>query len=210
MKNLLTSFLICLIVTIGYAQDNFSLHFAQTYSKFKFLDSEGNKDDNITSAINYSYGLNYSKIFSSNIFARIELGYKNLGANSILNNQKLDWSLHYTDLNLGGGYIVNKGKLKPFIGASFYFSYLFKAEQSIGLSYYNMLKMDAIKNTDYGLNVYAGLLYSFTESASVLFELRNSTGMNQLEQNSEPNQSQKLYNRALSLHFGLVFSINKK
>ncbi|PLX09665.1 MAG: hypothetical protein C0596_01195 [Marinilabiliales bacterium] len=77
---------------IAFGQNNFSVHFAQTYSKFKFVDSEGTVDETLSSDINYSYGVNYSKIFDMGIFIRPELGYKNWGAVSIINNnQRLKW-----------------------------------------------------------------------------------------------------------------------
>ena len=201
MKKLLVSLIVLLCVFYVNAQDNFSLHFAQTYAKFKFVDSDGNSDENLTSDIKYSYGLNYSKVFAQGIFIRPELGYKNLGATSILNNQKLDWSLHYVDVNAGGGYIINKYKLKPYLGAAFYFSYLYKANQTTGSYYYDIKANEDIKGIDYGFNVYLGAIYGFTDIASVFFELRNSTGLCQLEPNTE-GQSQELYNRALSFHFG--------
>jgi hypothetical protein len=206
MKKYYSLILFCLVITSVFSQDNFSLNFAQTYSTFKFTDSEGKADSNMNSAIRYSYALNYNKIFSSGLYIRPELGYKNFGANSSINDQKLDWSLHYLDINIGGGYIVGAKKLKPFIGASFYFSSLFKAQQTIGADSYNMIKVNAIKTSDYGLNIHAGLIYSFTDAASVFFEYRYTTGLSQLELGS----GQKLYNRAMSFNFGLAFNITKK
>lgn len=208
MKKIILPFLFCLIISSAYSQNNFSIHFAQTYSKFKFVDSEGNSDENLTADIRYSYGLNYNKIFTNGLYVRPELGYKNLGAVSILDNQKLSWSLHYADINVGGGYMLDKFKFKPYIGASFYFAYLYQAKQTMGLNYYNMLDNEGIKKADFGINAYLGVNYAFTDMAGVFFEIRNTTGLNQLEPNNE-GQSQKLYNRAFSFHFGLAFSINK-
>lgn len=209
MRKIIALLLLSVVINHAYSQDNFSIHFAQTYSKFKFVDSEGNVDENLSSDIRYSYGVNYNKIFESGIFIRPELAYKNFGAISILNNKKLSWSLHYADINVGGGYIINKYKFKPYIGASLYFSYLYKADQTIGLDYYDMIDNGGIKKFDFGLNAYLGVSYSFSEVAGVFFELRNCTGFNQLEPNKE-EQSQELYNRAFSFHFGLAFSIVKK
>ena len=208
MKRIILPFLFCLIISSAYSQDNFSMHFAQTYSKFKFVDSDGNTDENLTADIRYSYGLNYNKIFANGLYVRPELAYKNLGAVSILDNQKLSWSLHYADINVGGGYMLDKFKFKPYIGASFYFAYLYQAKQTMGLNYYNMLDNEGIKKADFGINAYLGVNYAFTDMAGVFFEIRNSTGIKQLEPNNE-GQSQELYNRAFSFHFGLAFSINK-
>ena len=200
----------CLVITSVYSQDNFSVNLAQTHSTFKFTDSDGKTDPNINSAIHYSYALNYNKIFPFGLYIRPEIGYKNFGANSSIYNQKLDWSLHYLDFNIGAGYIVGKKKLKPFIGASFYLSYLFKALQTIGSDSYNMIKENAIKNIDYGLNFYAGLNYSFTDAASVFLGYEYTAGLNQLELNSKPGQSQKLFNNAMSINFGLAYRLISK
>ncbi|MBI5217964.1 MAG: PorT family protein [Bacteroidia bacterium] len=210
MKKYLGFILLCLIINSAYTQDNFSVHFAQTYSWFKFTDSDGNTDKNMTTSIRYSYALNYNKILSSGLYIRPELGYKNFGAGSSLNAQKLDWSLHYLDFNIGGGYIFTKIKFQPFIGISFYTSYLYKAEQSTGNAYIDMIENDAIKTIDYGINSHAGVIYAFTDMASVFLEYRYTTGLNQLEPNSETGQTQKLYNRAMSVHFGLAFKIPQK
>lgn len=191
------------------AQESFSVHFAQTYSKFRFTDTNGNSDENMMSDIRYAYGINYSKLFNSGFFIRPETGYKNLGAVSILNNQKLSWSLHYADANIGAGYLINKFKFQPYAGASLYFAFLYKAEQSIGSAYYNLMQDKEIKTTDYGVNFYGGVKYEFTDLAGVCFELRKSTGLKQLEENSSDGANQKLFNRSFSFHFVLVFSINK-
>lgn len=210
MKKLILIFILIGAVYSGtFAQDNFSLNFAQTYSKFKFIDSQGVANESLTSDIRYSYGLNYNKIFENGLFIRPELGYKHLGAISILgSNQKLSWNLHYADLNAGAGYILQKFKFKPYAGASFYFSYLYKADQTIGAAYYNMLDLKAVKKTDFGVNIYAGVQFAFTRAASVFFEIRNSTGLRQLEPNILDSQNQKMYNRAFSFQFGLSFNLD--
>jgi len=197
-------------VFFDYSPDNFTINFSQTYSRFKFIDSEGNVDENMKSDIRYSYALNYNKIFESGFYLRPELGYKNFGAVSIFNNQKLEWNLHYIDFNIGAGYILYVKKFKPFFGASFYTSFLYKAGQLIGINYYDMMENDAIKTIDCGFNLHAGATYSFNEMVSLFIEYRNTTGFTQLELNSETVQSQKLYNRAMSIHFGLCFYITNK
>ena len=89
-------------------------------------------------------------------------------------------------------------------------SYLYKANQSVGLYYYDMLENKAIKRLDFGVNVYGGAKYIFSGTNAVFLEVRNSTGLHQLEVNSEEGQSQKLFNRALSFHFGVSFILTKK
>ncbi len=189
-----------------------SIHFAQNYATFKYYDSEGNPNEHLTSDIKPSYGFNFNKVFSQAIFLRSEIGYKNYGAISMLdNNERINWSLHYLDFNAGGGYLHSKFKIKPYAGVCFYFSYLYKADQIIGSRYYNMLITNSIKKPDYGINSFLGLQYPFllqhdpfSEYVAVFFEYRNVMGLNQLETNLD-GTNQKLFNRANSFHFGVSF-----
>ncbi|MDA3891459.1 MAG: outer membrane beta-barrel protein, partial [Salinivirgaceae bacterium] len=135
-----------------FGQDSFSVHFSQTYSKFKFVNSDGVQDETINSEINYSYGVNYSKVFNSGVFLRPELGYKNFGAISSVNNERLEWSLSYLDFNLGIGYIYKEYRIQPYFGISPYFAYLYKADQIIGNTYFDMLASESILKSDYGIN----------------------------------------------------------
>ena len=190
--------------------DNVSIHFAQTYARFRFIDSEGNKDEDISFDFRSGYGVNYTKFFTPEIFIKPELGYKNLGASSMLNNQKLDWSLHYLDLNCAGGYLLKLGHIQPYGGLALYMAYLYKANQTIGLLYYDLLAEKDMKRFDYGVNVFGGIKYAFTRSNAFFFEIRNSTGLGQLETKGPAGQNEKTFNRSVSLHFGVSFKIDKK
>jgi hypothetical protein len=207
MKYFASLLLLCSTFTV-VAQDYASVHFAQTFSRFRFTDSQGNVNENLYSDIRYSYGLSYQKLFKGGIFIRPELGYNNLGALSIHNNQKHDWSLHYLDASIGGGLQLDMERLKPYVGASFYTAYLYKANQTIATNYFNLLEDQVLKRFDYGLKTYVGIQYAFTKDGRVFIELNNLTGLHQLEINSESMDDQKLFNRAFSVRFGLVFTIN--
>ena len=185
-----------------------SIHFAQTYAKFNYSTTDGLTDENLKSDIKSSYGINYSKTFSNGIFIRPELGYSNLGATSILNDQKLDWSLHYVNLSFGGGYQLSLGKLNPHIGTSIYASYLYKASQSVGVYYYDLLESKTLKKSDFGITSFVGVKYAINDNIGLLLESRYLIGLNQLEINEE-GDDEKLYNRALSFHFGISVSLNK-
>jgi len=191
-------------------QDNFSVQFAQCYATFKYMDSDGNKDMNLISDINFCYGASYTKEISHGIFLRPEIGYKNYGATSYLNTQKLKWSLHYLDANLSLGYNLKIGKIEPGIFVSYYCSYLYKAEQNIGVDSYDMIKNKIIETNDYGINIGARLQYLFSANTGFFIEYRKCFGLNQLEKNYISGSNQKMYNRASSIHFGLSFKIDKK
>jgi hypothetical protein len=212
MKKTLLIFILLFSVQVNFAQQFGSIHFAQNYATFKYYDSEGNPNKHLTSDIKPSYGFNMNKFFKKGIFGRAEIGYKNYGAISMLdNNERINWSLNYLDFNLGGGYMYSEKKLKPYVGVCFYTSYLYKADQIIGSRYYNLLVTNSVKRLDYGINSFLGLQYPFllqhvpfTEYVAVFAEYRNVLGLFQLETNNG-GTNQRMYNRANSFHFGVSF-----
>lgn len=202
--------LVCLTVcgtSYGFSQDNISIFVAQNLATFKYNDTQGNSDPNMSSSLRLGYGANYSKVFNSGFFIRPEIAYQNLGAVSILNNQKLDWSLNYFNFNLGFGYLIHLGPVVPFIGVSPYASYLYKASQTYGTDYYDMLADKGIQTSDYGVNIFGGLKYQFIEVASAFIEVSDVIGLNQLETNNISGHNEKLYNRAIAFRFGVSFNI---
>jgi hypothetical protein len=208
MKRKLIIFTIALLPAILVAQDKVSLNFAQVFSGFKFIDSQGKKDELMTSEIKYSYALNYETDFNSGFYIKPEIGYKNLGAKSIVNNTKLEWNLHYIDVNFGGGYMIKAFRLKPYLGAAFYYAYMYKGDQTVGSESFDLISSQALSTSDYGINLNLGLRYDFSEALGVFFEYQNNIGLCQLDQNLNGG-NKELYNRASSIHFGLAFSIIK-
>ncbi|MHC1774029.1 MAG: SH3 domain-containing protein [Lentimicrobium sp.] len=210
MKKFILIIGLFLFFSVISAQDNISVNFGQTYARFKYRDSQGNADENMKSAVHYSNALNYNKILPNGLFIRPELGYKNLGAQSSYNDQIHDWSLHYLDMSIGGGYTGTESLLKPVIGGSLYASYLFKARQIIGSNVSDPIENDDMARMDFGINLIGGVNYAFSESASFIMECRYSIGLKQLDINPEAGQSQNLSNRAFSIHLGLAFKIPEK
>ncbi|MFH1119826.1 MAG: SH3 domain-containing protein [Bacteroidota bacterium] len=210
MKKNLCLILLCLIAAAVYPQDNFSVNFGQTFARFKYADSKGNADENMSAAIGNAYALNYNKTGSNGLFIRPELGYKKYGAQSSIDDLLLNWSLQYLDLNFGAGYRGTDMKFNPVIGGSLYASFLLKADQTVGRNIYNLKENDDINKMDFGMNLIAGVNYSFSETASILLECRYAIGLRQLEPNQVSTQTQDMKNRAFSLHFGLAFDITGK
>ncbi len=183
------------------AQNYLSVHFDQVFAGFVFTDSYGKPLANLTSALKTSYAMNYKKVLSNGFFLRAEIGNAEAGAESILNTEKLDWDLHYVTCNLGGGYILSKLKFRPYAGLALYGSYLYKANQTIGTDYYDMIAQKSIKTADFGIDGYAGVLHTFASFASCFLEVGETRGLNQLEY----DPGQHLYNKATSFRFGLAF-----
>jgi hypothetical protein len=210
MRNFLLVLMISLISIVAFAQDNVGINFAQTFSGFKFKDSQGNEDLNLKRDIKFSYAMNYEKIFKSGIYIKPELGFKNLGAKSKINMLNIEWDLHYFDINIGGGYIYQKYRLKPYLGVGFYYAFLYKGDQFIGSDSYDIMNEKIISKSDYGLNLNVGLHYDYSDYSGVFIEYKNSVGLKQLDNNINGG-SKELHNLAYSIRIGLTFNIaNKK
>jgi hypothetical protein len=198
--------MISLMPIVGFAQDNVGINFSQTFSGFKFNDSQGNEDLNLKRDVKFSYAINYEKVFKSGIYIKPEFGFKNLGAKSRVNMLNVEWYLHYFDINLGGGYIYQKYRLKPYVGVDFYFAFLYKGNQFIGSDSYDILSDKVISKSDYGLNLNLGLRYDYSDYSGVYIAYRNSMGLKQLDNNINGG-SKELYNLASSIQVGLTFNI---
>lgn len=190
-----------------YSQDNVSVYYGQTLGTFNYKDSQGNTSLKMRSRLKPAYGVNFSKVFRSGFLIRPEIAVKNLGAVSELYNEKLDWALHYIDFNLGFGYVKRFSTVAPFIGVSPYVSYLYEATQTVGSDEFDLIASEGIKQNDFGFNLFGGVKYLFTEAVSVYGEVRTTTGLLQLEPNTEAGKNQKLYNRAVAFHFGISFNM---
>jgi hypothetical protein len=201
-------FILALFVTLhscAFAQSFVSFKYSQIYSNFYFRDRNGQADESLKADMRTGYGIDFKKLVHRNIYIGSELWYKNFGPMSYLNNQKLDWNLHYLDLNLGAGYILNYRRIKPYIGASFYGAYLFKANQTIGVNYFDIIENKSIKRMDFGFNLNGGVQYAFSDVTSVFFEVMYTRGLKNLEVDTE----EKLFNTAICFRFGLTFLIEK-
>jgi hypothetical protein len=197
-------FIIGIFVSIqGFSQGFVSLKFSPMFTKFEYKDSLTKVDPNMKSDLRWSYAVDYKNVLPFGLYVGGELGYKNMGAISSVNDQKLDWNLHYLDLNLGLGYIYNKAKIQPYVGVAFYFAYLFKANQSVGSNNYDMLYHKAIKASDFGFNGNVGLKFAISNRIGLFGEFQYTRGLQQLEQTN----TQKMYNTGMGVRVGLSFLI---
>ena len=187
------------------AQDNkLGISFLQNYSTFRYIGSGGNKDD-LNFTVKYGYGLSYQKVNAKNFFLEGMLLYNNKGAASTLDLEQLDWSFHYinTRINLGHKFIF--GKLYPQVGSGIYFGRLLKADQYIGTAHYDLMAINSVKKNDFGIDIFGGIEYGYSDNGSVFLRLNESIGLLQLE---EGDTGQKMFNRTFSVQIGLLFPIN--
>ena len=80
-----------------------------------------------------------------------------------------------------------------------------KADQFIGSDYYDLMETDAISKNDLGVNLFAGLDYTYSEIGAVFIRFTTSMGLLNLENDEEA--SQNMYNRMFSIQLGLNFNI---
>ncbi len=205
MKRIIIGFLMILSGLWVYGQEQVGLYFSHNFSTFRFLDNEGEKED-LKFTIKNGYGFIFQKQFGSNVFAEGLLAYNNKGANSQIGNFKLDWSFHYVNIALNGGYRLNLGRLHPYGGLGIYYGRLLKADQFIGTEYYDLMTMDIISMNDSGVNVFGGVEFTHSRNGSVFIRLNQEMGLLQLERADDDNQ--KMFNRTFSIQLGLLFYIN--
>ena len=205
MKKLILLLTLVASGLMAKGQNNIGLYFSQNFSTFRFLNNDGEKED-LKYTIKYGYGLIYQIQFDSNIFAEGLLSYNNKGANSQIGNTKLDWSFHYVNLGINGGYKFNLGRIQPHVGTGFYYGHLLKADQFIGIDYYDLMSMDIISMNDLGLNIIGGMSYEYSRNGFVFIRLNQEIGLLQMEKDDEDNQ--KMFNRTFSIQLGLLFNIN--
>ncbi len=198
----LVVFLFCFISV--NAQNKVGISFSQNLSTFRFVDSEGNKDD-LDYAMRFGYGLSFHSVFDNQIFVEGQLLYNVKGANSELNQEKLDWSFHYVNIGVNAGYKFTIDRLYPHVGAGLYYGRLLKADQFIGSVYYDLMALDNTQKNDFGVNVFGGLEYAYSKYGSVFLRINESIGLLQLEENTD--EGQKMYNRTISVQLGLFFNI---
>ena len=84
MKKYIIIFLLLSICIANEAQEmNLGLSFLQNYSTFRYIGSDGKKDD-LNYAIKFGYGLSFQKVNDKNIFLEGLLLYNHKGAGSNL------------------------------------------------------------------------------------------------------------------------------
>jgi len=206
MKRIYLLTLLLLACYFVNGQNNFGVFFSQNLSTFRFIDSEGNKDD-LKFTIKYAYGLTYQREFTENIFLEGLLSYSNKGANSSEGLMNLDWSFHYLNTAINAGYkIMYFCRLHPHGGLGVYYGRLLKANQFIGSEYYDLMPLNIISKNDFGVNIFAGLEYEYSNSGFIFLRLNQEMGLHQLEVSDQ--DSQRMYNRTFSIQIGFLFKIN--
>ena len=146
------------MVSIAFAQPEFTAEVTQLLPSFKFKDSEGRKlNSEYQSLITGAYGIGLRYIFESGIYLRGGVGLRNAGANLVYDNINYSWKMQYADIKLGIGYRAKFKTIRPYLVASGYFAPLLRGTQTLHDEVINITKSGVIKTQYKGLNITPGI-----------------------------------------------------
>jgi hypothetical protein len=196
--------ILCLIYLSTSAQNQLHVKSGKTFSTFMFRNSEKTKDETLNHITNNFFGMSYDMHFGKLQVLRPEVSYREAGARSVLNSQKLSWKLNYLDINMAYMLkILDFEKIKLYQGVAPGVGILLAGEQFIGQEYHDLKAEKSIKTLDYGVNFILTGKVKIFENVFLSIEYRYGLGINQIETNN--NQStQTSRNRFHGVFFGLA------
>lgn len=205
-KSLVLSLVIIFVVTIqGRSQSLITLDGSQVFSNFKFIDSQGKRDNDYKNVLSGGYSLGY-RFIKKGFFVRVNLGMRKGGSSLAYNGSNIVWNLQYADVRLGIGYELNKWKLKPYLSVAPYYSILLKATQNMDGLNTDIMQNKSIKTSDYGILAIPGLRFAASDYVSIYTEFTYLMG---LQNNEAAASKQKLYNTGYSVSLGIALTITK-
>lgn len=186
------------------------VYFGQVFSGISYKNSIGQTDSYLNKKIKSTYGISYQRFFNKITFIQPSFSYINLGAQSTVNNQKVEWDFHYIGVSIGAGvgrtrkYIHSDFIFKPYGLISFYAQYAYKADQTVGELYFNLLDDNQFRNYDLGIRLTGGLMIDFADNLALTAEYKYLRSIINLE---KEHRDQKMRNEANCLVFGLIVKI---
>jgi hypothetical protein len=169
------------------------------------VNSKGETDNSYSNAISAAYSLGYQNAFKKGFLFAINAGLNKAGASKEYYGVNYNWTLQYATARVGIGYQINKWRIKPYVLASPYYSFLLKANQTTNDENIDMKQNKSIKAFDYGLMGTAGLKIRFSDYIGIYTAFNYIYGL----ENIEMSANQKLYNRAFSVTLGVSATITK-
>ena len=199
LAGFLTSF------TTLYAQSSFlSVEASQQITSFRFTDSNGNIDHDYAPVYNGAYNLGYLYDFGNGAFAKTSVGIRKAGATLVYDASNYQWDLQYFQFKIGGGYTYDMGRFSPYLGISFYYGYLLKANQRLNNENFDIKKDGSVTKGDAGIYLSPGVKFKLSESMSAYAEYSYLMGFKNIETTSD---GQKATNKASMITVGLSFAI---
>lgn len=193
-------------VTTVNAQSGLTIEASQLYASFKFTDSQGSKlNSEYSGILTGAYGAGCRFVTESGIMLRASLGMRKAGATMVYDEINYSWDIQYADVKLGGGYMLKKDRISPYLNVSGYYAYMLRGFQTINNENFNIKKSKSLNETDYGVFITPGVQIKLSDAVSSFVEFNYMMGL----QNLEKEESQKATNLAYGLTLGLSFSITK-
>ncbi len=189
----------------GHSQSFLTIDGSQVFSNFNFTSSAGKKDNNYKSISSGGYSLGYRLCEKSGLIFRFNLGMRKAGSSLNYNNTLINWNLQYCDVRIGAGYEYNKWRVKPYITAAPYFSFLLKGSQNMDGLNYDLKANKGIKNSDFGILIIPGIKAIVSDYLSFYSEITYLYGI----QNIESDKSEKLYNTGFFITVGMAAQFSK-
>ena len=203
--------LIILLVCAGFsttlnAQSGLTFEASQLLTSFKFTDSGGNDLSSEYSGIfTGAYNLGYRYVSAGGIMVSGGLGMHNGGATLVYDAMNYTWDLKYAGGRLGLGYMLQTGRVSPYLNVSGYYAYMLRGFQTINNEHFDITSMEVMNEMDYGLYISPGVQLGLSDALSTYLEFNYLMGLANLEK----EESQEARNMAFGLTLGLSLSIVK-
>lgn len=192
---------------MSYAQSALTIDASQLITNFNFTDSEGNRDDSYKPLYTGAYNFGYSYYSDFGMFITFSAGMRKAGATMVYDASNYNWDLQYGQLKLGTGYEFGAGRLKPYLGVSFYYAILLKASQTLNNEDFDIIDSGAVKTSDYGLYFTPGVKFMISDAISLYTEYSYLMGLNNIETGSD-GQISKVAAHVMTI--GLAFTFNEQ
>ena len=207
MKRILLILTITLGLLSGHAQEpSFTIEASQLVSTFKFVDSDGNKQNSdYQTVLTGAYGIGYRNILDNNIILKAGIGKRNGGANYVYDDMNYSWRLEYLEAKIGGGYILKRRVFSPYATVNGYYGHLLRGTQILNNEEFNITKSGILKKSDFGLIGTIGVNFSISSFISAYAEGLYLYGLSNIEKDS----GQKTSNRGYGITLGLSFNLTE-
>lgn len=189
----------------AFAQSIVTFDAGQVFSTYKYTDSQGNTEKNLTNNIAGCFSIGYHYKVQNGLFVRTNIGMRKAGASMLVDGMNVSWNVQYADANIGLGYLLNNWRLKPYVSVSPYFGYMLLANQTIGSDNYDIKKNKSMAATDFGVFFSPGLKVALSNYIAFYAEYKYILGL----QNLEKSAGQKSFNRGFSINLGVSVTILK-
>ena len=210
MKKIFLSIVIGFSCSYGMSQrylshSHIGISFGQAMTNFTFIDSDGNKADDLKFVARNSVNFNYSYSIKNQHLLRAEIGYRGAGSRANYFDFDTEWKLNYADF--GGAYFFNilsndKLFLAPGIGINA--SFLISGEQNIGPHKFDVRESKAFKSMDLTASAVTHFRAMLTNDVWFSFEYRFGYGIFNIENDVTEQTTRNLSHCAL-IGIGLQF-----